>query len=64
MRHRFTLGSMVYIKTDPEQLAVQIIAVRFHIGGSVTYTVGCNGTYQEVYEDEINEEQDTLKRVQ
>ena len=55
---------MVYIKTDPEQMPVQIIAVRFHMGGSVTYTVGCNGTYQEVYEDEINEEQDTLKRVQ
>jgi hypothetical protein len=64
MRHRFNFGQLVYIKTDPEQMPVQIIAIRFHMGGTVTYTTGCNGTYQDIYEDELTAEIDTLKKLQ
>lgn len=63
LKHRFNFGQLVYIKTDPQQMAVQIVAIRFFMGGTVTYTTACNGTYQDMYEDELTAEQDVLKKV-
>jgi hypothetical protein len=63
LTHAFDFGSEVYIKTDREQIPCQITAVRFFVGGTITYTVACNGTYIDVYEVELTDELDTLKKV-
>ena len=44
LNHKFDFGQLVYIKTDPQQMAVQIVEIAFHVGGTVMYSVGCNGT--------------------
>jgi hypothetical protein len=63
LKHKFDFGQLVYIKTDPNQMAVQIVEIAFHVGGTVMYSVGCNGTYTDVYEAELTDEIDTLMKV-
>ena len=63
LNHKFDFGQLVYIKTDPQQMAVQIVEIAFHVGGTVMYSVGCNGSYNDVYEAELSAEVDTLMKV-
>lgn len=59
----FKLGQTVYIKTDPNQYENTIVSVKEFVGGSKVYTLGCNGSYIDVYEIELSEEKDVLKVV-
>ena len=61
---KYELGQIVYVKTDPKQLENQIVARRQFIGGTITYTVGFNGGYYDVYEGELSEDIDTIKKLE
>jgi hypothetical protein len=60
----FKLGQMVYIKTDREQIQHQIVSRREYVGGSKTYTLACNGSYIDVYEEEMSIEVDVLRKLE
>jgi hypothetical protein len=59
----FKLGQTVYLKTDSEQHENTVIAKREFFGGTVTYTIGCNGSYIDIYECELSTELDVLKKL-
>lgn len=59
----FELGQTVYLKTDNEQLPNIIVSKVEYVGGTVNYTVGCNGSYTTVYECELTSERDILKTL-
>ena len=59
----FKLGDTVYIKTDAEQVENIVVAKTEFYGGSVVYKISCNGGYLDVYECELNNKIDELKKL-
>jgi len=59
----FKLGQTVFIKTDSEQRESIVTSRHEYVGGTVSYTVGCNGSYWEVYECELSSDIDVLKKM-
>lgn len=59
----FKLGDLIYVKTDPNQEQGMIVGKREFIGGTVVFTCGWNGTYLDLYEQELTHERDEVKAL-
>lgn len=59
----FELGETVYLRTDPEQYEAIITSMTEYIGGSVTYTISCNGSTTTAYGIELEREINEVKRL-
>ena len=59
----FKLGQTVYIKTDPQQMESIVVSRTDFIGGTTKYTIGCNGSYFDLYDIELCAEMDVLKKM-
>ena len=59
----FKLGDTVYIKTDPEQMDAIVVGKREFVGGTITYTIGLNSNYYDMYEIELSKERGALKAL-
>ena len=57
----FKLGDTIYVKTDPNQDEGIIVGKTELIGGTVVSRCGWNGSYVELYAQELTHEPDPLK---
>jgi hypothetical protein len=59
----FKLGQTVFIRTDPEQMECIVVSKTEFIGGTTKVTIGCNGSYFDLYDIELSGEMDVLKKM-
>lgn len=64
MNFKFSIGQLVYLKTDPDQCQRIVTGISVRGGGLISYamTYVCSETWH--YEFEIMEEKDILKKLQ
>lgn len=63
INNKFDLGSIVYIKTDPEQLERMVTSVRVYLDGSMLYGVSHCGDNIMLMEQQLSHEKDVLKSL-
>jgi hypothetical protein len=64
IKTKFSIGELVFIKTDEDQRENIIVSINIYPNNMITYTIGNAGYYTEVYEFELTREKNTLKKVQ
>lgn len=63
VEHKFDFGETVYLVTDPEQVAYNIIQINVRPGGSIVYVLSNYTGDKLMYEFEISNEQNTLIKL-
>jgi len=59
----FKLGQTVYIKTDPKQFENKVVSKTEFYGGTIMYTISCNGSRVDVYGCDLTHERDELRAL-
>lgn len=60
INNKFKLGEMVYLKTDPEQMARIIISLQISVDGGLLYKLAIGMSEQWHYEAEISRDRDVV----
>lgn len=58
--NKFKLGEIVYLKTDPDQLARIIVAIQVTVDGGMLYKLAIGMNEQWHYEVEISRDKDIV----
>lgn len=56
IKNKFSLGSIVYHKTDPEQFRMMVTAVMVCLDGGIIYHCSVGSIRDEFYEKELTAE--------
>lgn len=64
INNKFKLGELVYLKTDPEQMARIIISLQISVDGGLLYKLAIGMSEQWHYEVEISREKDIVLATQ
>jgi SNF family Na+-dependent transporter len=59
----YTLGDILYLKTDPEQLERMCTQVSFKGSGSVVYSLSVGHQESDHYDIEISSKKDLMKEL-
>lgn len=62
LNNEFTIGQVVYLKTDPDQLPRIVLRILISSNG-YTYEIGCGMLMSYHYEHEISEEVNVLAKI-
>lgn len=63
INNKYPLGSMVYLKTDNEQLVRQILSVEVFGDGSYQYKLACGALYSYSFEFELSTTRELVGEV-
>ena len=61
--NKFSVGEIVYLKTDGDQLRRVITALKVLPNDCILYELSCGATHSFHYDFEINEEEDVSQKV-
>jgi hypothetical protein len=64
INNKFKLGEMVFLRTDPEQMARIVIAIQVSVDGGLLYKLAIGMSEQWHYEAEISRERDVVLSTQ
>ena len=63
IENKYDIGQVVYLKTDPDQLARIVISMEIYAQGEIQYKLSCGSNFSYHYDFEITEEKDSTKLI-